>query len=77
MTSPYATPPADEQARQHLATLLLASAVQVTHALDRLHQLAASDTHDNPAATVEVTDAVITMDQVRAQLINAADQLIQ
>ena len=68
-------PQAEMQARQRLATLLLAKAVHVTFALDRLHELAAHNPHDDPTATAEVAEAIAAMIHARTQLIEAANRL--
>ena len=67
--------PADtQQARQHLATLLLAKAVQITYAVDQMEKLATSNSSD-PSAAAQLTDAITIMATVRTTLIHHADQL--
>ena len=68
-------PPAAEQARQTLATLLLAQAVHASHAIEQLQHLAANNPDSDLTAQADVADAITTMTTVRATLIHNADQL--
>jgi hypothetical protein len=68
-------PPTAEQAPQIIATLLLAQAVHVSHAIERLRHLAAYIPDRDLTARADVADAIAIMITVRASLIHNADQL--
>lgn len=59
--------------RQDLVSLLLAGAVQASHAIEQLHRLAAGNPGADPAAAAEVAEAITTMNEVRARLLRDAD----
>lgn len=68
-------PPAPEQARQAIATLLLARAVHVSYAIERLQNLAANIPDRDLTAQADVADAIAVRTAVRVTLIHHADQL--
>lgn len=61
---------------QDLVTLLLHTALEASHALDRMHHLAMLNPDADPAATARLVDAMEMIHQARASLQRNADQLI-
>ncbi|MET0415573.1 MAG: hypothetical protein ABW022_06075 [Actinoplanes sp.] len=60
---------------QDLVTLLLHTAVQASHALDRMHHLAVHSPDADPAAAATLADAMEMICQARVSLQRNADQL--
>jgi hypothetical protein len=70
-----AEPAPEEAAVQDVVALLLHGAVQVSHALDKLHSLAGHPANTDQVAQNDVTDAIATMARVRSALVSSADRL--
>ncbi len=60
---------------QELVTLLLHTAVETSHALDRMHHLAVLNPDADPEATATLVDAMEMIHQARASLERNADRL--
>ena len=69
------SPSAPDETAHDLAICLLHGAVQVSHAVDRLHRLAGHAHDDDPAALHQVTEAISIMARARSALIHNADRL--
>lgn len=65
----------DAVLHQDMATSLLAAAIQASHALEKLEQLAADHPNAEPAARADLADAIATMTRVRTRLIRDADSI--
>ncbi|MEU4625417.1 hypothetical protein AB0G04_36285 [Actinoplanes sp. NPDC023801] len=76
MIPPHPEPFDAEQARQHLTTLLLAGAVNITYAVEKMEKFAAAAGNVSELdAAAQMADAIALMTQVRADLMDQADQL--
>lgn len=60
---------------QDVVTALLYAAIEASHAVDRLHQLALVYADTDPVAAADVADAIAAMSEVRATMIRDADNL--